>query len=665
MRARGPLLLAVMVAASVPARAAGDTAKILQHEDRRDARDGYLAGLLKSPSSALRSRAALALGRIGDPGSIDALAALLADPDASVRGSAVFALGEIGDPAIVPKVAELALDPDPAVRVYVAEALSKAPTADGLGAAMRVIGSDPKDAIAPAAYYLFRFKDPAIFSNYLNMAERNLGAKRGSELQRACLYTFARFDWKAASAAWRPEERRDHLDQLLRAAEGLDDDFAKSLLARSLGRFPEVAHQRREDMLHKLLASPGAGTRIEALRAVGELGRANGGIAGAWPEVVTALSDANPNVAVTAIETLGAVGGPGAIKILQDTLARGTPRRRALALQGLLAMGAATEEKLMALADDPELQVRMMLATSLGSDGVSAGGDVLRKLAACNDARVAAAALSSIATRGLPGAAELLASGLAAEDFVVRGTAADEIGKRDDAKSFAEKLRACWKTSVADVPNDARLSLLDAFAKAEMKPELESALADKDWLVRTKAAMLCEKADGKKRGVKPLEVMPGGKGAALKLYQDALDPKNPKSVTVRTDRGEVEIELFWDDAPLTCWNFLTLARKGFYDGIAYHRVVPDFVVQGGCPRGDGNGGPGWQIRCEINRRRYDKGMVGMALSGKDTGGSQYFFTLTRTPHLDGGYTIFGRVTRGMDVVERIEQGDKCQKMTAP
>ena len=97
-----------------------------------------------------------------------------------------------------------------------------------------------------------------------------------------------------------------------------------------------------------------------------------------------------------------------------------------------------------------------------------------------------------------------------------------------------------------------------------------------------------------------------------------------------------------EDAPLTVDNFIKLARSGYFNGVLVHRVVPNFVMQDGDPRGDGNGGPGWSIRCEINMVPYDRGAVGMALSGKDTGGSQWFVTHSPQPHLDGGYTVFGR-----------------------
>ena len=118
------------------------------------------------------------------------------------------------------------------------------------------------------------------------------------------------------------------------------------------------------------------------------------------------------------------------------------------------------------------------------------------------------------------------------------------------------------------------------------------------------------------------------------------------------------IRLFGEDAPNAVQNFVKLTEQGFYNGLTFHRVVPNFVIQGGCPRGDGWGWPGYTIRCEINGKHYLTGIVGMALAGKDTGGSQFFITHSPQPHLDGRYTIFGEVVSGMDVVDRIERGDK-------
>ncbi len=153
-------------------------------------------------------------------------------------------------------------------------------------------------------------------------------------------------------------------------------------------------------------------------------------------------------------------------------------------------------------------------------------------------------------------------------------------------------------------------------------------------------------------------------------YREAMAPYAPRAgvplytprAFVRTRHGTIEIHLDVVEAPLTSASFVDLARAGFYDGLVFHRVEPGFVVQGGCPRGDGNGGPGYTLRCEITRRPYGRGAVGMALSGKDTGGSQFFVTLGPQPHLDGGYTLFGQVVAGMDAVDRLRPGDVIERV---
>ena len=136
----------------------------------------------------------------------------------------------------------------------------------------------------------------------------------------------------------------------------------------------------------------------------------------------------------------------------------------------------------------------------------------------------------------------------------------------------------------------------------------------------------------------------------------------PTHATIATQRGTVVVEFFGADAPLTVTSFVTLARRGYYNGLAFHRVVPNFVAQDGDPRGDGNGGPGYATRDELNRRWYTRGAVGMALSGPDTGGSQYFLSHSPQPHLDGHYTVFGHISGGSDVLDSIVQGDRISRV---
>jgi cyclophilin family peptidyl-prolyl cis-trans isomerase len=125
---------------------------------------------------------------------------------------------------------------------------------------------------------------------------------------------------------------------------------------------------------------------------------------------------------------------------------------------------------------------------------------------------------------------------------------------------------------------------------------------------------------------------------------------------MQTNHGPVELELFDEDAPKTVENFLTLSRKGFYDGLTFHRVIPDFMIQGGCPEGTGRGGPGYQFEDEFNQHKVVRGALAMANAGPNTNGSQFFIVTTdAAPWLDGKHTVFGRVTSGMDAVDAIEQ----------
>lgn len=136
---------------------------------------------------------------------------------------------------------------------------------------------------------------------------------------------------------------------------------------------------------------------------------------------------------------------------------------------------------------------------------------------------------------------------------------------------------------------------------------------------------------------------------------------------IRTEKGVMKIELFEADAPGTVANFVKLAKEGFYNGLTFHRVIPGFVIQGGCPKGDGTGGPGYKIPCETtgNNQYHDRGVLSMAHAGKDTGGSQFFICHNRenTKHLDRRHTVFGKVTEGLEVIDAIKAGDKIISIT--
>ena len=139
-----------------------------------------------------------------------------------------------------------------------------------------------------------------------------------------------------------------------------------------------------------------------------------------------------------------------------------------------------------------------------------------------------------------------------------------------------------------------------------------------------------------------------------------------RTAEIVTGKGTMKVEFFEQDAPGTVKNFCDLAKKGFYDGLTFHRVIPGFVIQGGCPKGTGAGGPGYTIKCELNggNQFHDKGVLSMAHAGRDTGGSQFFVVISRaqTAHLDRNHTCFGKVVEGLDIIEEIRGGDVIEKI---
>jgi peptidyl-prolyl cis-trans isomerase B (cyclophilin B) len=140
-----------------------------------------------------------------------------------------------------------------------------------------------------------------------------------------------------------------------------------------------------------------------------------------------------------------------------------------------------------------------------------------------------------------------------------------------------------------------------------------------------------------------------------------------KTAEIQTEKGTMKVQFYEEDAPNTVENFIKLSKSGFYDGLTFHRVIPDFVIQGGCPKGTGVGGPGYSIKCETSggNQYHDRGVLSMAHAGKDTGGSQFFICHNRsnTQHLDRVHTCFGKVYEGLDVIDAIRPGDKILKIT--
>jgi cyclophilin family peptidyl-prolyl cis-trans isomerase len=259
--------------------------------------------------------------------------------------------------------------------------------------------------------------------------------------------------------------------------------------------------------------------------------------------------------------------------------------------------------------------------------------------------------------------ATLLRAQLNESDIIVRSTAADLLGDLPPSEESTRALAAAWPQATKDDLNDAALSILDSLAKqktAAANEQIKAALKSGDHLIRRRAVALL-KTNGAGDFSSQIGTVQTRNTDADYARALARIDKNVRAV-VTTSKGSFTIELLPEAAPLTVDNFVQLAQRNYYRNVIIHRVVPNFVIQDGDPRGDGNGGPGYQIRCEINQVLYDRAAVGMALSGKDTGGSQWFVTHSPQPHLDGSYTVFGRVVAGMDVVDRIVRGDVIQSI---
>ncbi|CAN5629249.1 hypothetical protein BH18ACI3_BH18ACI3_21480 [soil metagenome] len=273
---------------------------------------------------------------------------------------------------------------------------------------------------------------------------------------------------------------------------------------------------------------------------------------------------------------------------------------------------------------------------------------------------------------------DVMRTSLRQNDVFVRAAAAELLGHQPISKENVEALRTAFARSLQTdkLENDAQFAILSALVKLDKQGSANSlklALEASDFLLRRHAASLIRdnnlandfpEFENKTAPVRPYDPKTGTKlGQVLNTdadYRRAISRKNGSvKAVMTTQKGTFTIDFLPEDAPLTVDNFVKLAKSGYFNGLEVHRVVPNFVMQDGDPRGDGNGGPGWSIRCEVNMVPYERGAVGMALSGKDTGGSQWFVTHSPQPHLDGGYTVFGRVNEtGMKIVDNIVRGDK-------
>jgi HEAT repeat protein/cyclophilin family peptidyl-prolyl cis-trans isomerase len=618
-----------------------------------------LVRLLADEEARIRRRAALAIGHVALAEGVPPLAAALKDQDPEVRQVAAFALGLIGDrAAVAPLVAALA-DPLPLVQGSAAEALGligDAGAADAVGRLVAQITESGALAQTPADNDEVARDTPAAAWRLGVYALVRLNAY--SQLAAATLDGAAQPRvrwWPLAFALQRLEDKRA-LPALVAFAKDANP-YARAFAAKGLGALKETTAL---PVLTPLLTSGDLHVLVETVRALGRIGDPSS----AAP-LMKVIADAatDPHVRLEAVSALGSIHTAGVVDVLLDALGDPSPPMRAAAFRALANFDPQNFVTVLSGLDpDPHWSVRAALAAALGNLPPENALDRLQPLLADSDQRVVPVALASIVKLKAPNAAAIALDKLKADDFAVRAAAAAAVGDLLPPNGAAA-LDEAYRLGQRDSAYTARAAALAAIVKygaAAATPVLRSALADKDWAVRVRAAQLLKQIDPAAGPAVDLQIRPAPTNVAPDTYAAAriVSPPVSTQAYIETDKGMIQIELAVNEAPLTVENFVTLARKGYFNGLSFHRVVPDFVIQDGDPRGDGEGGPGYSIRDELNEVPYVRGVVGMALDPwRDTGGSQYFITQSPQPHLDAKYTVFGRVIAGMEVVDKIQQWD--------
>jgi cyclophilin family peptidyl-prolyl cis-trans isomerase/HEAT repeat protein len=699
--------------------------QILKAEDARRY-DSVLENILKSSSPDIRTRAALAAGRIGDEKAVPALAVLLGlDQPDQVQEMAAFALGEI----------ESIKGAEPILKRWNTDEREK-PSMGGTPILIRPRLTEAAGKIAAANADDPRSKD--LSNTILRQLWELEKAPENREWILLCLTAVLRTKPEGADGVVAkflthtdPRIRADAANTLTRlkaknANETLrkmlatdTDPIARANAARALGAAEDK--DALEPLKNAATKDQDLRVRVSAIRAVGSLKDTKAAVPlmergeillaqskkelSAYPPQKNELIE----IAVVLGRLLADSGNDRAVKFLGDPamLDNGVDPQTSVArfrvkpgdfeighsrwmgwqqfatnaqiLTELATVEPKTDEVRNMKAKAPAL-IKSVLAfysePGSGDDKMSvyAMPDYLRAYAAFKPADLD----------------QVLRANLDEKDVFLRAAAAELIADGPVSKQNTEALKKAFDRALVidKVYDDAELGILDALYKLNKKEAVGTllvALRSTDYLVRKKAFGMLSDKDLQKvepgisgslesaRAKNRDQVLPYSPEFGTKLgqllntdadYRRALMRKNGNvKAVVATEKGTFTIELFPEDAPLTVDNFIKLAQAKYFDGVLVHRVVPNFVMQDGDPRGDGNGGPGWSIRCEINMRPYDRGAVGMALSGKDTGGSQWFVTHSPQPHLDGGYTVFGHVNEAdMKVVDNIVRGDRISSV---
>lgn len=665
-------------------------------------RDGLL-----SADGATRAAATLAVARLHLPSASGLLRDGLRDPEAAVRGAASLGLGALEDqapdtsaPALL---GALAVEREVGLRAAMLWDLGRIASATEVPALSAALASADLQEREGACRGLgaLGLRGRGVDSATLGAIAARVGEDRSTPVRIACAFALTRL---------RPPEAGDAAlaagiaTYVSRATKDPDPEL-REIALRVLGRYPaaplNIIAERTADAdwrvalqafrtLAKRSTTSSDGAYAQALTARLDMAvTAPGFFEGPGTHVlIGALEAASPFAGGVAVYPLATVAFERLNQATSTTVSRAT-RGRGLAhcaAAKLVDLGRRWPSRIercgfgAVSATERAIASTEVLAAVEGAHAQRVA--MLARLYDGGDGRVKQAVLAALATLDDPGAARLLLRGLKDLDIGVITAALDAAVARG-ARLVAQSPGATLPPGTPSGPGITTATL----TRAELEPALQEAFARLDasdeveglqsWIaavktlraprfapelgrlgrhsnptVRAKALDALEAFEPSERPAATFAPVPNP------IDQASLDavPAKPR-VRVTTSRGVFVLELDRAEAPTTTARFLALVRRGFYDNLTFHRVVPGFVVQGGDPRGDGYGGAGYTQRCEDNRLRYVRGTLGMALAGRDTGGSQFFITQTVQPHLDGRYTAFGRVIEGLDVVDALLPAD--------
>jgi cyclophilin family peptidyl-prolyl cis-trans isomerase/HEAT repeat protein len=676
--------------------------QIIRAEDTRRW-DADLEKLLAHDDPRIRKRAALAAGRIGNEGAVPLLAEKVFDRDVGVRQTAAFALGEIesagGAYALTEVLRVRGDEAAPAlVRGRAVEALGKivaAVTSPGAAAkpdddwldiarasivntlrfedsrraqsdrstillALTAVLRAKPDGVGKLVAQFLDYSDSRIVADALNTLAR-LRLKEGNNKARALLKHNDPIVRANAARVLGATEDKQAFDALLdRALHDSDSRVGisaiRSLASLKDARAVQPLFERGEYLLKLMKVSRqfAIEPRNELLEIVAALGRLLPNTDNQSAIDFVKRMHQLTNGEAVEVEVAFARIAPG---IFQQTAFKSEAqmpsaswRRVSRRAQGLAAINEVIVGAASGSAGDRALkgaQTELLDMLRRSQTPTLAIPDILQAYAVYKPADLD----------------EMSRRFLADRDVIVRATAAEILGGQASGEANIRALIDALPRAMRDADNDAALAIVGALAKQKNKEAndaIKTALDSKDHLLRRRAASLL-KANSVGDFSDRIGTVQTRNTEADYRRAIARIGKKP-TATVVTSKGSFTIEFLPEDATLNVDNFLQLAKRGYFNGQTVPRVVPNFVVQAGDPRGDQNGGPGYTIRCEINEVPYERASVGMALSGKDTGGSQWFVTHSPQPHLDGGYTVFGRVIRGMEVVDRIARGDRIVRV---